>query len=542
MFKGMSKVLVLVLIVSLMSFAALAANINPEGTVTIVGSNIETLQPQLSESSYETTVLNAIFSQLVRLTDEGALIPDLATEVPTQENGGISEDGLVYTFHLNPDAKWHDGEPVTSEDVKFTWEIIMNENVAVPSRDGYNEIERIETSDPHTVVMYKTKATADWLLNWSQTTGAIIPKHIWQDVDPVEFTKGHRFSREPIGSGPFKFVEWQTGSYLVMEANKDYYGDGPYLGKVIYKEVENNLTQLTMLKTGEADITLNLEGSQLEQARAIDRINVSLDPASIYVHMTFNLDNPIFKDKRTRQALSYALPREQIIDKILNGVGIPAATSTAPVLWAYDDNLKPYPYDLDKARQLLTEAGWKDVDGDGVLENNDGLKFEFTIATNAGRQIRERIAQVAQQIWGQLGVKVNLDFQESTTLYGDTLDNRKFDVIMFGWVTPATPDEFTMYHSSQIPTQENGMAGQNYAGYKNERVDELLEEGKRLLNNEDRIPVYHEIQRTVYEEQPMLYVYYYVNVNTAPTNLENWKPAPFTNANTWNVYEWKYTN
>ncbi len=540
--KQMSKVLLVCLVFLLSSVAALAANQNPEGTVTIVGSNIETLNPILSESSYETTVLNGIFSQLVRLTDQGALIPDLATEVPSLANGGISADGLVYTFHLNPAAKWHDGQPVTAEDVKFTWEMIMNENTAVPSRNGYDEIDRIETPDRHTVVMYKTKATADWLLNWAQTSGCIIPKHLWKDVDPVEFTKGHPLSRQPIGSGPFKLAEWQPASYLILEANQEYFGDGPYLEKVIYKEVENNLTQLTMLKTGEADIALNMEGQQLEQVKAIDRLDVALNPASIYVHMTFNLDNPIFQDKRTRQALSYALPREQIVDKILNGVGLPAATSTAPVLWAYDQSIKPYPYDMEKAAQLLAEAGWKDVDGDGVLENQDGLKFEFSIATNAGRQVRERIAQIAQQFWGQLGVKVELDFEESTTLYGDTLDNRKFDMIMFGWITPATPDEFTLYHSSQIPTPENGMVGQNYAGYVNEKVDSLLEAGQYLLNDEDRLPLYQMIQQIVYDELPMLYVYFFVNIDVAPKNLLNWKPAPFTNARSWNMYEWKLAN
>lgn len=527
------------LIVILVTAAAFAANENPEGQVTIVGSNMETLNPLLSESSYETTVLNGIFSQLVRLDDTGGYVPDLAKEVPTVDNGGISPDGLTFTFHLNENATWHDGEPVTAEDVKFTWEMIMNDKAQVVSRSGFDEIESIETPDPYTVIMHKNKATANWLSTWAQTSGAIIPEHLWEDVDPVEFTKGHEYSRKPIGSGPFKFVEWEPQSYLIMEANKDFYGEGPYLQKVIYREVEDPVTQLTMLRTGEADIALNLEGSQLDQIKQIDRLQLSLDPASVYVHMTFNIDNPIFKDKRTRQALSYALPRDQIVEKVLNGVGVPAATSTYPNLWAYDESIKPYPYDMEKARELLTEAGWHDVDGDGVLENDDGSTFEFTLYTNAGRQIRERIAQIAQQIWGQLGVKVNLEFQESTTLYGPTLEQRKFDMIMFGWVTGADPDETTLYHSEEIPSEENGYVGQNYAGYRNEDVDALLDAGNLLMNNKDRIPLYHKIQSILYEEQPMICVYWYVNINVAPANMENWRPAPFTNGRTWNIYEWK---
>ncbi len=529
------------LMVLIVGFGVTAKNLNPEGQITIVGSNVETLNPLLSESSYETTVLNGVFSQLIRLTDSADLIPDLAVEVPTVENGGISEDGMVFTFHLRKDVKWHDGTPLTAEDVLFTWDIIMNDDVAVVSRDGFDQIERIEIPDPYTVIMYKTEPTANWLLTWAGTGGAIVPKHLWENAAPSEFSKAHELSRQPIGSGPFKFAEWVPGSYIILEANKDYYGDGPYLAKIIYKEVESNLTQITMLKTGEADISMNLEGSQLEQVKAIDRLKTTLDPASIYVHMTFNLENPIFQDKLTRQALSYALPRELIVEKILKGVGIPAATSTSPVLWAYDKNITPYPFDMEKAKELLTKAGWRDMDGDGILENGD-LKFEFELATNAGRQIRERIAQIAQQYWKQLGIKVNLSFQESTTLYGDTLENRKFDMIMFGWVTGSDPDEFTMYHSSQIPSESNGLTGQNYGSYINPEIDELLEDGRAMMNNEDRIPLYHKVQSIVYDEIPMLYVYFYVEINVAPKNLLNWRPAPFTNAKTWNINEWKFAN
>ena len=541
--KGFYVVLLLSLVVMLGTMGAAAKNASPSGQITIAGANVETLNPLLSESNYETTVLNCIFSQLIRLTDTGQLIPDLATAVPTVKNGGISKDGKVVTFHLRKDAKWHDGQPVTADDVVFTWKTIMNPDVAVVTRDGFDNITKMETPDKYTIVMYRSVVKANWMTNWAQTSGSIIPKHIWEKVKPAEFAKSHEYSRKPIGSGPFKFKEWVPGSYVMMEANKDYFGNGPFLAKVIYKEVESNITQLTMLQTGEADIALNLEGTQLEQAKAISRLKVSLNPSSTYVHMTFNLDNPVFKDKRTRQALSYALPRDLIVKNVLNGVGIPAATSTSPVLWAYDKTIKPYPWDMNKAKQLLAAAGWKDVDGDKILENKvDGKEVEmkFTIATNAGRQVRERIAQIAQQYWQQLGAKVDLSFQESTTLYGDSLDNRKFDVIMFGWITGADPDETTMYHSKQIPTKDNPV-GQNYAGYKNAKVDELLDKGSVLLNQEDRIPIYKQIQKIVADELPMLYVYYMVDVDVAPKNLQNWKPAPFTNAKNWNIFEWKLT-
>lgn len=536
--KGFYVLLLLSLVVALGTMGVSAKNANPAGQVTIVGANVETLNPLLSESTYETTVLNCIFSQLIRLTETGQLIPDLATVVPSIQNGGISKDGKIVTFKLRKDAKWQDGQPVTADDVVFTWKTIMNNDVAVVSRDGFDDITKMETPDKYTVKMYRSKVEANWLLNWAQTGGSIIPKHLWDKVKPSEFTKAHQLSRKPVGSGPFKLKEWVPGAYLILEANKDYFGKGPFLSKIIYKEVENNLTQLTMLQTGEADIALNLQGTQLDQVKAISRLKVTLNPSSTYVHMTFNLDNPVFKDKRTRQALSYALPRDLIVKNILNNVGIPAATSTSPVLWAYDKTIKPYAFDMAKAKQLLAQAGWKDTDGDGILENN-GVKFKFSIATNAGRQERERIAQVAQQYWQQLGAKVDLNFQETTTLFGDTLENRKFDMIMFGWVTGADPDETSLYHSEQIPTAANGNTGQNYAGYKNPQMDKLLDQGAATMDQAKRIPIYKQIQKLVYEDLPLLYVYYMVDINVAPKNMQGWKPAPFTNATSWNAYEWK---
>ncbi len=530
-----AAVLALTMALSAIGFAA---NPNPKGQIVMVGQDVETLNPLLSESTYETSVLNGIFSQLVRIDETGTLLPDLAEEVPTVENGGISEDGLVYTFKLRKNAKWHDGEPVTAHDVAFTWNLIMSDDVQVVSRDGFDKVEKVEVVDDYTVSFYLKEALAAWMLNWAQTRGTIVPEHILGDVPAAEFTKAHPYSRAPIGSGPFKFVEWVTGSHVILEANKDYHREGPYLQRFIYRAVNDTNTQLTMLKTGEADIAHNLTGDQLAELQSIDRLNVTLDPASVYMHMTFNLDNPRFQDKRVRQALSYALPREAIVSKVLRGVGQAAATSTAPVSWAYDDSIAPHPFDLNKAKDLLDEAGWVDTDGDGIREK-DGMELSFELATSAGVKIRERIAQIAQQYWKQIGVDLKIKLSESTTLFGDILENMKFDLIMFGWVTGSDPDEFTLYHSSQVPTEENGYVGQNYAKYSNPRIDELLDRGQRVADREERIKIYHEVQRIVYDELPMIYVYYYVNVNVAPKNLENWRPAPFTNGLNWNINELK---
>lgn len=532
---SLTVVLALVLVLAV-SGLALAANKSPKGQITVGQlGDVETLNPLLSEENAGTMILNGLFSQLIRVDEKGNFVPDLATQVPTVQNGGISKDGLVYTFHLRKGVKFHDGQPLTAEDVKFTWETLMNDKVQVVSRDGFDKITKFEVLDPYTVRMTLSEPYAPFLSTWAQTSGDIVPKHILGKLKPEEITKGGDFSRHPIGSGPFKLKEWKEATYIVIEANKDYFGKGPYLEKVIFKVVPDTNTMLTQVKTGEVDVT-QLQPKQYVQIKGDPRVDVRLDPAGTYLHMTFNLKNPIFQDKRVRQALSYALPRDLIVKSILNGIGQPAAGSTSPMMWSYNKAIKPYPHDLKKANELLDEAGWK-MGPDGIRVK-DGKPLSFEISTNSENQTRLQIEQVAQQEWKKIGADLKIKNYEATTLFGDVLEQLKFDIIMFAWVVPPDPDEFTLYHSSQIPTPDH-QVGQNYMNYKNPEMDKLLDEGRKTPDIKKRKAIYAKVQEIYAKDQPMLYVYYYVDVNVAPKNLENFRPAPFTNTMTWNINEWK---
>lgn len=523
--------------VLLIAAAAQAANQNPKGQVVIGAlGDIETLNPLLSENATETDILNGIFENLLRVDDHGEFLPALATEVPTVQNGGISKDGKVYTFHLRKGVKWSDGQPFTSADVKFTWDLIMNDKVPVVSRSGYDKIVKMETPDPYTVKMYLKEVYAPFLLNWSGP--GIVPKHILENVKPEEITKAGDFSRHPIGTGPFVLKEWKSGSYVMLEANKNYWGEGPYLEKVIWKVVPDSNTMLTQLKTGEIDI-YEAQPSQVNEIKKISRVQIKLQDAAIYFHMTFNLKNPILADKRVRQALTYGLPRQQIVDVVLEGVGrLATAASITPTSWAFDKSLKAYPFDQKKAKALLAEAGWKDVDNDGILEK-DGKKLSLEINTNSGNKTREQIEQIAQQYWKQIGVDLKIRNYEPATLFGEILENMKFDIITFAWVSPPDPDEYTLYHSKQIPSDANGHTGQNYASYVNPEVDKLLEAGQKTVDQAQRKKIYQRIQEIVHEDLPMMYVYYYVQPYAFPKNLENYRPSGTTVGTTWNIYEWK---
>lgn len=512
-----------------------AANSSPKGQVTVgLLGGIETLNPILSENFNETNIQNGIFEGLFYVDEKGNYLPGLAVEIPTVQNGGISKDGLTYTFKLRRGVTWHDGKPFTAEDVKWNWEIRMHPDVAVVSTDGWNKVKKVDVLDPYTIRFTLSEPYASFLLLWSGPV--MVPKHAFDKVAPKDITKGQAFSRNPIGTGPFKFKEWKDGSHVILEANTSYWGEGPYLERVIFRFVPDSNTLLTMVRTGEVDVT-QLQATQYTQAKTISRVNTVLVPAMIYAHITFNLDNPIFQDVRVRQALTYALPRHDIVSKILQGVGTVAASSTAPPSWAFNPNVKPLPFDLNKAKQLLDEAGWKDTDGDGIREKN-GRKLSFTISTNQENFTRVQIEQVAQQYWKQIGADLQIRNYEGTTLFGDILENKKFDLILFAWVSPPDPDETTLYHSSQIVTATN-KDGQNYAGYRNAEVDKLLDEAKTLVDQEERKKRYWRIQEIVAKELPMIYLYYYTDVNVAVKNLVNFRPQGTTLGYTWNMFQWK---
>lgn len=530
---------IIALLVLALPAVSLAANPHPSGRV-VVGmlGDAETLNPLLSENQNEQDILNGIFDNLLKVDDHGNFLPDLATQVPTIQNGGISKDGLVYTFHLRKDVKWHDGEPFTAKDVIFTWKTIMNPKVPVVSRSGFDKIAQMTAPDPYTVIMRLKEPFAPFLLNWSGP--GIVPEHILAKVPADQITKAGAFSHHPIGTGPFMFKEWKSGSYILLTANKNYFGKGPYLSEVVFKVVPDSNTLLTQLRTHEIDVLPGAQPNQYSELTKIQGIKILKKDSAIYAHITPNtIKDPILADKRVRQALEYALPRQEIVAKILNGIGrVASAASITPTSWAFNPNLKPYPFDLNKAKALLAEAGWK-PGPDGILQK-DGRPLKLTISTNAGNKTREMIEQIAQQYWRQIGVDLQIQNYEPTTFFGDILDHMKFDLALFAWVSPPDPDETTLYASWQIPDPATGNTnGQNYAGYKNPEIDKILKEAVATPDMAVRKKLYWREQEILHEDLPLLYLYYYQDIHAYNANLLNYRPSGTTVGNCWNIALWQ---
>lgn len=500
-------------------------------------TDIETLNPVLSESSYETDIMNGIFSTLIKVTDELVLIPHLLEEMPE-----VSEDGQEFTFKLRQGVKFHDGKELTAEDVKFTYEMKMAEGNTVPSRLMWEKIDTFEIIDPYNFTITLKELDVTWLQGWAYSEAFIIPKHI---VEPEftaggnELTKGGEFGRAPIGSGPYKFVEWKTSEYIKLEANPDFFLGEPQIKQVIFKVVPDTNAMLAQFSNGEVDIYDRAQPNQYKELLSMKEGGMNIEvhnyPSFMYEHADFNLRKPVFQDKAVRQALNYAFPKESFIENVLDGVGTVAHSDTPPMSWAYNPNVKQYEYNPEKAIQILEEAGWK-LNADGIREKG-GVKLEFTMNTTSGNAIREQFQEIAKQEWEAIGAKVEIQNYEPATLFGDILQKMEFDLISFAWISGFDPDAKTLWHSTQKPTADN--SGQNYVGFENARVDELLDAGLKEIDQEKRIAIYHEIQEIMSEEVPYLFVYFYNSITAVPSNLKNFKPNPTQANSTWNIYEWE---
>ncbi|EEG77049.1 extracellular solute-binding protein family 5 [Dethiobacter alkaliphilus AHT 1] len=499
--------------------------------------DIETLNPILTESANEADVLNGIFSTLIKVNEEMEFEPDLLVQLPE-----VSEDGLEYRFELRDDVLFHDGEKLTAEDVYFTYQMKIAENNAVPSRMMWDKIKEFTVTDPYsfTITLYEPDVT--WLEYWAYADASIVPKHLVEEeflANGEELSKGGDFSRNPIGSGPYELVEWETSDYILLAAFEDYYRGQPEIGQVVFKIIPDANTLLAQFETGEIDIYDRAQPGQYEALVSLQEngqaIEVYQYPGFVYMHADFNLRLAKFQDKEVRQALNYAFPQEEFIATVLGGVGTPAYSDTPPVSWAYNPDIRQYSYNPDKAEELLEEAGWVRGD-DGVREKN-GERLAFTITTIAGNPAYASYQEIAKQEWEAIGAEVELESFDGP-MFGDALTSMNFDVIVFAWSSGFDPDSTPIWHSTQIPDEYG--TGQNYAGYKNDRVDELLEAGLKISDRQERIEIYHEVQEILAEELPSLFVYFMNSVVAVPDNLENFRPNPTQANNTWNMYEWKW--
>ncbi|MDD2716898.1 MAG: peptide-binding protein [Candidatus Wallbacteria bacterium] len=483
------------------------------------------LNPILTPDVPSGVITDLVFNGLLRENENLELEPDLA------EKYIVSKDGLELDFVLKKGVRWHDGVEFTAEDVKFTYDKIMDPKTQTYDRESFALVKTLEVIDPYRVKVIYSKPFAPALYAWEE---GIIPKHIYEK-DDINTSK---YNRCPVGTGPFKFVEWSPHEQILLETNKDYFAGRTYLDRFIFKVIPDPTMCFLSLLKGEADmmpLTPDQYKKQAQSAEFLDKFDVYRYPSDAYSYLGFNLTKPIFQDQRVRQALSYATDKKLIIDDILYGYGQATSGPFIPSSWAYDKSIAPYPFDQEKARKLLTEAGWTDRDGDGILELND-QKFIVTITTNKGNETRKLAGSLIQSLWEKVGIKVNLEIVE-WGVFNDLLDYKKFDIAFLGWGDlTGDPDPYSMWHSSAITDKEKGKVGDNFTSYSNPEVDKLLEEGRTTFDLEKRKQIYHKFHAIIATEQPYIFLFVADNIYALDKRIHGITVAPA--GITYNLEKW----
>ncbi|MGQ9566586.1 MAG: ABC transporter substrate-binding protein [Anaerolineae bacterium] len=473
---------------------------------------------------------------LIGVNDKNEFYPILVTEVPSVQNGGISEDSLTWTFRLRKDVKWHDGQPFTAEDVCFTYDVMMMEGTDVRSRVGWDRIASCEMPDPYTVVFKFKQVDAPFLMRVSNVQ--ILPKHILGGLSAQELN-AHPWFRAPVGTGPFLFKEWVAGDHITVAKNPNYFIEGqPYLDEIVYRVVPDANTLLNMTETGEVDVQFRVQDDLallLDKMPNVERITVqSLSPWLIWI----NNNHPLFKDARTRQALAYGFDKEIICQKVYQGLAEPADGPISPQLWAYNPNIRKFRYDPEKAKALLEEVGWRDEDGDGIREAHgvegvpDGTPLKFETANIAGEQIRVQLLSLVHAQWKEIGVQAEINLVDVATMFGKMHPNNEFETTYSYIARYVDPDIGDLYLDRVKFNNRN-----NYVGFSDPRVDELILASQQTADREKRKEYLWEAQAIIAEKVPQLFIGWRVNTTAVNKRVHGYKPSPGYNE-MWNASEW----
>jgi peptide/nickel transport system substrate-binding protein len=479
--------------------------------------------------SYEISELVNEF--LLLYTPELEIVPNLASEVPSEDNGGISADGKTYTFKLRDDVTWHDGEPFTSKDVAFTLEVAADPDSGVRASVP---LDSVEMPDDYTLVVHLTAPDAGFLDKMASVF-TILPEHTLADVE--DWVTAEYLTNPYPGLGAFEFVEWSQGSHVEVEKYPDYFLGEPYLDKIYYRFIPNDDARLTSLATGEVDMIYRIIGEHVPLARSIPEATVYETPAHAWWGATINLEKPIFRDQRTRIALTHAIDKDAIVENVAGGLGtVKWSPFPASNPWYVDVEHK-YTYDPARAIELLEEAGWVDMDGDGILEAHgvaevaDGTKFAWQINNIVGQPERLKVCQVLQQYWQDIGAEVTINAVDAATGVG-ALNAGDFDMA-YGWLDVSVEPSSCVFWWRT----EGGLNWSNIDTLLPE-VEDIIVAADQSLDPAERKALYAEFQELIAEQATDVLLYdrnWYDAVNN---RVQNFKPIGAGGVNTWNAQEW----
>ncbi len=483
------------------------------GDAIVIGTigDISGLIPNITSDSASHEVGSLIYNGLVRYDKNLELEGELA------ESWEIKEGGQKIIFHLRKGVSWHDGEPFTSDDVLFTYKLMIDPSTPTAYAEDFLQVKSASAPDLYTFVVEYEEPFAPALSSWGLS---ILPKHkLEKEKDIVKSEQ----NAHPVGTGPYRFVEWKPGEKIVLDVNPGYYEGSPYIKKVIYRIIPDQATMFLELKAGGVDfmgLTPPQYTRQTETPEFKKNYNKYRYLSFGYTYLGYNLKNPLFRDRQVRQALSYAINRKDIIKGVLFGLGVESVGPYKPGTWMHNPGVKKYEYNPELAKKLLADSGWIDRDGDGILDR-EGKKLSFTIMTNHGNEARRKTAVIIQRFFKNVGVEVTIREIEWAAFINEFIDKRKFEAVILGWSIGQDPDQYEIWHSGKTGEKEL-----NFISYENSEVDELLERGRRTFDREERKKFYWRFQEILAEEQPYNFLYVAEALPAIHARFRNIEPAP----------------
>nr|WP_234632757.1 peptide ABC transporter substrate-binding protein [Agrobacterium vitis] len=510
----------------------------PRGqVVTGISQEPTTFNPLMPGSEVDQGVWWQLFSTLWYVDAEGKLVPDLALELPSVENGGLSEDGLVWKIKLRKDVKWHDGTPFTAADVKFTFDLINNPDFKARNRIGHALLRDVEIVADDEIHWKMTDRFTPYFSVLSQTF--MVPAHI---ISAAANPNESPFNSAPVGTGPFKWSGRAAGDSVSLEANRGYYGDGPYLERIVFKYIPDQSQLYTQFRTGQIDY-LGLSGIQPSfepEARTLPGVRIVAAPTAFIEHVALNLEFPPFKEKAVREALYLGMNRKARIEIIYEGRPIETESYVPQGHWAYNDTLPAHRHDPEAAKALLEAAGW--IPGADGIRMKDGQKLAFTNSTTSGAQAREQAQLLLKQDWLEIGVDMSIENMPGAVIWGDFWQKSQYQSVMVAsnFLQGSDPDVTARFASTSIPAK--GGRGLNTYQYQNPEVDKLLDEGSHEFNQETRKAIYGKVQAIIRDDLVFLPVSQSVIVEAVKEKLIGHEPNINSSSNCWNMRLWHWAD
>jgi len=500
-----------------------------------IQSDLKNLNPLLNSNTTDVFVDRLMFEPLLTADPKGNPLPMLAAQVPTLANHGISADGLTITYHLRRGVKWTDGVPLTSRDVKWSWQALMNSNNNVVSRHGYDYVSSIDTPDNYTAVVHLKHRFAPFVDSFfaeSDQPYMIAPAHVlaqYPNINQVPFNNA-----PTVSDGPFKFVEWAHGDHITLTRNDGFFLGRPGLNRLDVRVVPDEETSVNLLRTHSIDYMFQASIQNYNALRTLPDAKIVWVDVNGYEAVQLNVSRPFLTDPRVRLAIAYSIDKEQIVRTLAWGTQTVATADIPNWMWAHNANLRNYPHDVVQARRLLNEAGWA-PGSDGIMRKG-GEPLQLVMVTNNSNATRRREGMEVQAMLRQAGIDTEIKYYPGDVLFapagmGGILQLGKFDLSMAGWYAGIDPDDSTQLMCENFPP-----SGYNYSRYCNPEMQAAQRIALTQYDRSARLPAYYRIQQLLMRDNPYVFIYWLRQMEPISVDFRNFNPNPAVES--WNAWQW----